>query len=65
MNNIISDPQYTNVIADLKVQLKGLMQKYENNKSLADFRTITNKNFGAIVEKNKGEPSVEDIITNK
>ena len=65
MNNIISDPQYTNIVTDLKKQLKGLMLKYENNKTLADFRTITDKDFGTIVDKVKGEPSVEDIITNK
>lgn len=63
MHNIIADPQYTNVIADLKSQLKTLMEKYENDKSLADFRAITDKDFGAIVEKKNGEPSVQDIIT--
>ncbi|QOD61966.1 sulfatase [Polaribacter haliotis] len=64
MHNIILDPQYTNVVANLKIQLKGLMEKYENNKSLADFRKITDTDFGAIVENKSGEPSVQDIITN-
>ena len=63
MHNIIAAPQYTNIIADLKSQLKTLMEKYENDKSLADFRAITDKDFGAIVEKKNGEPSVQDIIT--
>ena len=63
MHNIISDPQYTNVIADLKSQLQSLMEKYENNKSLSDFRAISDKDFGAIVENKKGTPSVQDIIT--
>lgn len=63
MHNIISDPQYTNVIGELKSQLQSLMKKYENDKSLADFRAISDKNFGTIVEKKKGEPSVQDLIT--
>lgn len=63
MHNIIAAPQYTNIIADLKSQLKTLMEKYENDKSLVDFRAITDKDFGAIVEKKNGEPSVQDIIT--
>ncbi|QTD37401.1 sulfatase [Polaribacter batillariae] len=65
MHNVISDPQYTNVVANLKIQLKDLMKKYENDKSLADFRKITDTDFGAIVESKDGEPSVQDIITNK
>ena len=64
MNNIISDPQYTNVVANLKIRLEGLMKKYENNKSLIDFRKITDTDFGAIVETKNGEPSVQDIISN-
>ncbi|WP_397447578.1 sulfatase [Polaribacter sp. R77954] len=64
MHNIISDPQYTNVVSKLKLQLKELMGKYENNKSLADFRAITDTDFGAIVDKSKGEPSVKELIGN-
>jgi len=64
INNIISDPQYTNIVANLKIKLKDLMNKYENDKSLVDFRKITDADFGAIVENNNGEPSVQDIITN-
>ena len=65
MNNIINDPQYTNVIKDLKSQLKNLMVKYENNKSLADFRAITDTDFGSIVDKEDEETSVQDILTNR
>lgn len=64
IHNIISDPQYTNVVSKLKLELQELMGKYENNKSLADFRAITDNDFGAIVDKSKGEPSVKDIIGN-
>ena len=62
LNNIINDPQYTNVIKELKIQLKALMVKYENNKSLADFRAITDADFGLIVDKEDDETSVRDIL---
>lgn len=62
LHNIINDPQYTNVIKDLKSQLKGLMSKYENDKSLADFRKITDADFGLIVEKEDDETSVRNIL---
>jgi len=62
INNIINDPQYANVVEDLKRQLKDLMDKYENNKSLADFRKITDADFGLISNK-EGETSVQDILT--
>ena len=65
MNNIINDPQYTNVVSDLKVQLKDLMKKSDNDKSLADFRMITDTNFGSIVDKKDDETSVQDVLTGK
>ncbi|WP_228530349.1 sulfatase [Tamlana sp. I1] len=65
MHNIINDPQYNNVIKDLKAQLKDLMIKYENNKSLADFRVITDADFGSIVDHEDDETSVQDILTNR
>jgi len=64
INNIINDPEYANVVIDLKSQLKELMIKYENNKSLSDFRTITDADFGSIVDKKDDESSVQDILTN-
>ena len=63
MNNIINDPAYANVILDLKADLKSLMVKYENNKSLSDFRKITDTDFGNIIDLKEGEASVEDILT--
>ncbi|MBD0835641.1 sulfatase [Aestuariibaculum suncheonense] len=65
MNNIINDPQYTNVITDLKLELKNLMIKYEDNKSLSDFRMITDSDFGSIVDHEDDETSVQDILTNR
>ncbi len=63
MHNLIDDPEYANVIRDLKSQLKDLMKKYNDDKSLEEFRKITDKDFGDIVERN-GE-TTEDIITGK
>jgi arylsulfatase A-like enzyme len=65
INNIINDPQYTNVINELKAQLKELMVKYEDNKSLTDFRAITDNDFGSIVDKEDDETSVQDILSKK
>lgn len=65
INNIIADPQYANVVTDLKAQLKALMKKSENDKSLADFRMITDTDFGSIVDRKDSETSVQDVLTNK
>ena len=64
MNNIINDPQYASVITSLKKELNKLMKESDNDKSLADFRKITDKDFGLIVELKEGESSVQDILTN-
>ncbi len=65
INNIINNPEYANVISVLKSQLKGLMVKYENNKSLADFRTITDTDYGSIVNIKNDKTSVQDILTER
>ena len=65
MNNIYSDPNYASTIAELKVKLKNLMIKYENDKSLADFRKITDTDFGRIVDNIKDEESVQEILNKK
>lgn len=63
MNNIYNDPSYAEVIVELKGKLKNLMTKFENNKSLNDFRMITDKDFGRIVDNIKDEESVQEILT--
>lgn len=63
MHNLIDDPEYADVVKSLKAKLKELMKKYGDDKSLDEFREITDKDFGDIVER-KGE-TVEDIITKK
>ena len=65
MNNTYNDPNYASTIAELKVKLKNLMIKYENDKSLADFRKITDTDFGRIVDNIKDEESVQEILTKK
>ena len=65
MNNIYNDPNYTSTITELKAKLKNLMIKYENDKSLADFRKITDTDFGRIVDNIKDEESVQEILTKK
>ena len=63
MNNIYNDPNYTTVVGELKTRLKNLMIKYENDKSLVDFRKITDADFGRIVDNIKEEESVQQILT--
>jgi hypothetical protein len=63
MNNIIADPEYADVIVELKGDLKALMAKYENDKSLADFRVITDKDFGLIEDVKDDETSVRDVLS--
>lgn len=65
MNNIIDDPAYADVVSDLKSQLKALMVKYEDDLSLADFRAITDKDFGSIVDTEDDETSVRDVVTQR
>jgi arylsulfatase A-like enzyme len=65
VNNIYNDPNYAEVTAELKVKLKNLMIKFEDNKSLADFRKITDTDFGRIVDNIKDEESVQQILTKK
>ncbi len=65
MNNIYNDPNYASTITELKAKLKNLMIKYENDKSLADFRKITDTDFGRIVDNIKDEESVQEILTKK
>jgi len=53
------------VVTKIKSQLKDLMVKYENNKSLADFKVITDTDFGNIVDLKANETSVQDLLTEK
>ena len=48
----------------LKKELDELRTTYGNNLPLADYRAITDKDFGRIV-KGKNDENVEDILTGK
>ncbi|SCX99637.1 Arylsulfatase A [Nonlabens sp. Hel1_33_55] len=63
MNNIIDDPAYADTVTRLKSELKDLMAKYENDRTLEDFREITDKDFGSIVDIKDSETSVQDVLT--
>ena len=65
MNNIYNNPNYADVIIELKVKLKNLMIKFEDNKTLVDFRKITDTDFGRIVDNINDEESVQQILTKK
>jgi arylsulfatase A-like enzyme len=60
--NRINDPAYADVINELKLELKALMKDYDNDLPLAEYRKISDKDFGEIVKNGEG---VKDIITNK
>ena len=64
MHNVYNDPKYAAVIADLKKQLKQLMIESGNNKSLEEFKQITDKDFGSIIERSDDE-DVNKIINGK
>lgn len=49
LNNAIHDPAYSEIIEQMKLDLKAQMEHYGNNKSLEELREITDKDFGSIV----------------
>jgi arylsulfatase A-like enzyme len=63
LHNIYADPAYAQTVAKLKKELKALTAKNGNDKSLADFRMITDKDFGSIVDQKDDETSVRDVLT--
>ncbi|PSG88489.1 sulfatase family protein [Aurantibacter aestuarii] len=63
LHNVYADPAYAQTVARLKNELKALMAKNGNDKSLADFRMITDKDFGSIVDQKDDETSVRDVLT--
>jgi arylsulfatase A-like enzyme len=51
MNNAIDDPQYAEIIANMKVELAERQVDYKDDQSLEDFRQITDTDFGNISAK--------------
>lgn len=60
--NLIDDPAYQKVSAELRAELKELMVHYENDLDLDAFRAISDKDFGSIVDKPEHEENVESIL---
>ncbi|MCB0689443.1 MAG: sulfatase [Saprospiraceae bacterium] len=50
LNNLIDDPAYEGVVTDLKNQLGVLQNNYGDHRSLDQFREITDRDFGNIME---------------
>ena len=65
MNNIYNHPDYGDIVSELKFKLKDLMIKFEDDKSLSDFKKITDTDFGRIVDDIKAEESVHQILNKK
>jgi hypothetical protein len=61
VKNVINDPRYIQIIADLKSQLRILQKQYDDDKSLDEYRWITDKDFGRIQNKGNDE-NVDKII---
>ena len=55
MTNLINDPIYNDVIKEMKLELKNLQIEYGDDKSLDEFRSITDANFGHIGGKGTRE----------
>jgi arylsulfatase A-like enzyme len=63
--NLIDNPAYQDIRRELAMELKQLMIEYGNDLPLEEFREITEKDFGSIVDKPENEENVEDIINKK
>jgi arylsulfatase A-like enzyme len=55
MTNLINDPTYNDVIKGMKLELYNLQMEYGDDKSLDEFRSITDANFGHIGGKGTRE----------
>ena len=59
MNNVIDEDDYTQVVAQLKLELKDLQKEYQDDQSLATYRTITDTDFGSIIKGAQVDNSLE------
>ncbi len=62
IHNLIDQPEYADVVKNLKQRLKELMKKYDDDKSLEEFRAISDKDFGDIMERKMD--TIKNILTN-
>lgn len=64
VKNIINEPEYKEVIIKLKSKLRELMKKNGDDKTIAQFREITEKDFVTITERG-GKDDLNSIIDRK
>lgn len=62
MKNVIHDPRYTRIVADLKSQLNQLRREYGNELTLDEYRKITDADMGRIQNRGGVEENVENIL---
>lgn len=60
MHNVIDDPDYAEVVTQLKAQLAELQTHYRDTGSLEDYREISDRNFGQ--RTLDADPNVEKAI---
>jgi len=65
MVNQINNPEYADIIEDLKKELYDLQKEYGNDRSLAEFREITDKDFGRIVKGAGDNKDVSELFEKK
>ena len=53
LNNAINNPEYAGIIEKMKIDLNRKMKQFGDNKSLEEFRTVTDTDFGKISEFNR------------
>lgn len=62
MHNVIHDPRYTAIVADLKSQLKDLQKTYHYDLPIDEYRKITDTDFGKLNNRHGAEENVDDIL---
>lgn len=63
MVNQINNPAYAATVLDLKKQLYKLQKEYGDDRTLAEFREITDKDFGRIVKGKGDNKDVSELFT--
>jgi len=59
INNVIDEEDYAEIVAQLKLELKDLQKEYQDDQSLAAYRTITDTDFGSIIKGEQVDNSLE------
>jgi arylsulfatase A-like enzyme len=65
INNVINDPRYAEVVVKLKGQIKNLQKVYKNEKTLIDYRKITDEDLGSINGNSDDSEDIDKIINGK